>query len=678
MGGKKITQGTTANMFLATLKRRKGDKGTQEGRRYAIKKAGGWKLRKLQKEAMCREVGILKDLGHPNIVKAYKLYTTKLAYYMVLEYLAGGELLDWIVQKESYSEGEARDVVKVLVDAISHLHENSIVHRNLKPGSILLANPEGDQGAATTSTTTSPPEGTSVSSTRTVIRDNMTTTTTTTVVTTTKVVTTARPSSGSLKITDFDMARSVSEGPVKSAWAQNEFSAPEMLMREAHGPPVDMWSLGLIAYILLSGYNPFFDKDEQLMFYKVMKGDCQFDPKVWGNISPDAKEFVEKLLTVDAKSRMTAQEAKSHAWLHAAGESLEDTDLRVNLEKLKVFNAKRKLRALMKTVLAAKRLLDSLQPTQPDLSKYVFGKMLGEGSYGQVFHATRISSGDTATATSAAPRYIAVKRIKKEGLGDEEIKTVINEANIMRELNHANVVSIYGFYEDGPKYYDMALELMEGGELLDRIVKKTYYNEAEARDVCVPLLAAVEYIHSQGIVHRDLKPENLLLASASDDTSIRLADFGFASSIRDGDLINGCGTPLYVAPEMLKNIPYGTSVDMWSVGVIIYVLLAGRPPFNSRGAQNRLDEKILFRLIKTGNYNFEDDFWQEVSDDAKDLITKLLTVDPATRMTASEACKHRWLTMDAPNLSSHNLSEGLVKLKIFNTKRKLRVAVSTV
>ncbi|CAM9684064.1 unnamed protein product [Ectocarpus fasciculatus] len=123
---------------------------------------------------------------------------------------------------------------------------------------------------------------------------------------------------------------------------------------------------------------------------------------------------------------------------------------------------------------------------------------------------------------------------------------------------------------------------------------------------------------------------------------------------------------------MLKNVPYGTSVDMWSVGVIIYVLLAGKPPFCDQ------DQNKLFRAIKSGNYNFEDEFWQEVSDDAKDLITKLLTVDPARRMTASEACKHPWLTIDDINLSSHNLSNRLAELKKFNTKRKLRAAIKTV
>ncbi|CAM9175340.1 unnamed protein product, partial [Ectocarpus fasciculatus] len=164
------------------------------------------------------------------------------------------------------------------------------------------------------------------------------------------------------------------------------------------------------------------------MFYRVMKGDCKFKPEVWGNISPDAKDFVERLLTVNAESRMTAKEAENHAWLHAAGDSFGGGDLRGNLEEFKISDAKRKLRALMKTVVAMKRMWDSLQPTKPDLSKYVFVKKLGEGAFGQVFQATRIASGDSApTGPGTAPRYIAVKRIKKEGLTSRETRDVINE-----------------------------------------------------------------------------------------------------------------------------------------------------------------------------------------------------------------------------------------------------------
>ncbi|CAN0146900.1 unnamed protein product, partial [Ectocarpus sp. 13 AM-2016] len=352
VGSKKIAQGTTTNVYEGTMKRK-----SKTGGRYAIKKVGGWQLRKLQKEGMTREMRILKVLKHPNIVKVYQLYPTPRAYYMVLEYLGGGELIDRIVRKESYSEREARDVCKVLVDAISHLHENSIVHRDLKPGSILLANPEGDQGAATASTTPPPANVTTyppkvTSTTREEIRGNMkvTTTTTTTITTVVTTVASARVSSDSLKITDFGKARSVSEGPIKSAWVKSEFSAPEMLMREAHGPPVDMWSLGLITHILLSGNNPFFHEDEQQMFLRVAKGACEFKSEIWKSISREAKGFVAKLLEVDPEKRMTAQEAKNHAWLHAAGESLGGGDLRGNLEGYKVFDAKRKLRALMKTV----------------------------------------------------------------------------------------------------------------------------------------------------------------------------------------------------------------------------------------------------------------------------------------------------------------------------------------
>ncbi|CAM9817731.1 unnamed protein product, partial [Ascophyllum nodosum] len=165
----------------------------------------------------------------------------------------------------------------------------------------------------------------------------------------------------------------------------------------------------------------------------------------------------------------------------------------------------------------------------------------------------------------------------------------------------------------------------------------TFYNEEEARDLCRVLLRAVKYLHDQGVVHRDLKPENLLVASKTDDTSIRLADFGFACNVRDRLATDPCGTPAYMAPEILWARPYGMSVDMWSTGVIIFIILGGYPPFYDQ------DQRRLFRNIKSGNFKFDPQHWDGVSEEAKDLIRNLLTVDPSRRLTADQAINHPWL-----------------------------------
>lgn len=168
---------------------------------------------------------------------------------------------------------------------------------------------------------------------------------------------------------------------------------------------------------------------------------------------------------------------------------------------------------------------------------------------------------------------------------------------------------------------------MEGGELFDRIVDKSYYTEREARDLVLLLLEAIKYCHSYGIVHRDLKPENVLLSSKDDNASIKLADFGFAKKLDldSENLTTACGTPGYVAPEILKGSSYGKTVDIWSIGVITFILLCGYPPFHHD------NHNALFRLIKAGKFEFSSPYWDHISDEAKDLINQMLVVDPAKR-----------------------------------------------
>ncbi|CAN0019104.1 unnamed protein product, partial [Phaeothamnion confervicola] len=202
---------------------------------------------------------------------------------------------------------------------------------------------------------------------------------------------------------------------------------------------------------------------------------------------------------------------------------------------------------------------------------------------------------------------------------------------------------------------------------------QNFYNEKEARDLCRVLLDAVKYCHDRSVVHRDLKPENLLLSSPDDDANIKLADFGFARSLEGGKMQTQCGTPGYVAPEILRGEPYGASVDMWSIGVIIYILLGGYPPFHDE------NQTRLFRKIKGGNFKFHPEYWGKISDDAKDLIKRCLTVDVSQRLTAAQAVEHPWLrTAAADDLARTNLGKNLEQLKLFNARRKFRGAIQAV
>ena len=242
----------------------------------------------------------------------------------------------------------------------------------------------------------------------------------------------------------------------------------------------------------------------------------------------------------------------------------------------------------------------------------------------------------------------------------------------MKELDHPNIVKLHGVYDEKQSYY-LVMDLIQGGELFDRIVKKEFYSEKEARDLILVLLRILLYLHKDCmIVHRDIKPENLLCVSENDDTDIKLCDFGFAARLDkenpEACLTHHCGTPGYVAPEILKRVSYGAAVDMWSVGVLTYILLGGYPPFYDD------DQNRLYAKIKSGNYEFHEDYWGGVSKEGKDLIMKLLTVNPSDRITAEQALGHPWIVSDDEALKGSDLGVNLRAFKRYNAKRKFKSA----
>lgn len=266
----------------------------------------------------------------------------------------------------------------------------------------------------------------------------------------------------------------------------------------------------------------------------------------------------------------------------------------------------------------------------------------------------------------------AVKCVNRKKLSEEDEAALLDEVAILKEMDHVHIIRLYDFFTEPNTYY-LVLERMRGGELFDRIVAKAYYNEKEARDTCKIVLEAVGYCHQNNVAHRDLKPENLLLLSESDDSAVKIADFGFAKKVFEhNSLTTQCGTPGYVAPEILEGTPYDERADMWSVGVILYILLGGYPPFIES------TQRDLFRKIRKGDYEFHEEYWGTVSFEAKDLISRLLTVDCKKRLTAEEALENGWILGDDSKLASKDLGANLKKLANFNAKRKLRAAVSAV
>ncbi|KAI9983041.1 hypothetical protein PInf_006958 [Phytophthora infestans] len=259
---------------------------------------------------------------------------------------------------------------------------------------------------------------------------------------------------------------------------------------------------------------------------------------------------------------------------------------------------------------------------------YNVGAQLGRGRFSKVCEATHKRTGVKS----------AVKIIDKSKLQPTEKELLRTEIAILKLVHHPNIIRLYDVYEDR-QYIFIVTELVSGGELFNRIVGRARYTEAEARLVMRPLLESVNYLHRLGIVHRDLKPENILCGEAL--TDLKIADFGLSKLVHPEELMKmPCGTLNYVAPEVLALVGYGREADIWSLGVIMYLLLRGELPFYGK-AKSEVIQKTLHAEV-----NLEtDSAWRSVSSAGKALLRGLLTKDPACRLTAQDALLHEWFSV---------------------------------
>ncbi|XP_078279703.1 calcium/calmodulin-dependent protein kinase type IV-like [Rhinoraja longicauda] len=263
----------------------------------------------------------------------------------------------------------------------------------------------------------------------------------------------------------------------------------------------------------------------------------------------------------------------------------------------------------------------------------------------------------------------AAKVLQKTNKIDKKIART--EIGVLLRLSHPNIIKLKEIFET-PTEIILILELVTGGELFDRIVEKGYYSERDAAHAVKQILEAVEYLHENGVVHRDLKPENLLYADLSSAAPLKIADFGLSKIVNEQVTMKTvCGTPGYCAPEILRGCTYGPEVDMWSVGVITYILLCGFEPFfDARGDQ------YMYSRILNCDYEFVSPWWDDVSLNAKDLVRKLIVQDPQKRLTVQQALQHPWVTGKAANIA--HMDNAQKKMQEFNARRKLKAAVKAV
>eukprot|EP01083_Nonionella_stella_P002679 7687_1 len=253
---------------------------------------------------------------------------------------------------------------------------------------------------------------------------------------------------------------------------------------------------------------------------------------------------------------------------------------------------------------------------------------IGEGAFARVRKITRKS--DKAV--------FALKMIKKKGKSSEDIAALQREILVLQKCDHENIVRL-GDWCDTKKRIYMVVEFCDGGDVFERVVQYKKFSEKSAIHVVTQVASGLGHVHKQKFVHRDLKPDNLMYLTKAVDSPIKIIDFGLAGDCGEGPCKTPCGTAHYAAPEVLSSLEYDQSADMWSLGVIIYTLLCGFPPFFD--ASNNM--KNLYHLIKKGQYSFPSPFWDDITENAKDLIGKLLLKDPSARLNAEQVLLHPWV-----------------------------------
>ncbi|KAM6972459.1 serine/threonine-protein kinase DCLK2 [Aplochiton taeniatus] len=270
-------------------------------------------------------------------------------------------------------------------------------------------------------------------------------------------------------------------------------------------------------------------------------------------------------------------------------------------------------------------------PTSAALDKYKVGKVIGDGNFAVVKECVERSTGEE----------YALKIIDKAKCSGKE-HLIENEVAVLRRVKHPNIIQLIEEVDTPTELY-LVMELVKGGDLFDAITSSTKYTERDASAMVYNLAGALKYLHSMRIVHRDIKPENLLVCEYPDGTkSLKLGDFGLATVV-EGPLHTVCGTPTYVAPEIISESGYGLKVDIWAAGIITYILLCGFPPFRS---ESNLQED-LFDQILVGQLEFPAPYWDNITETAKELIGQMLQVNVEARYTAQDVLSHRWVTDDA-------------------------------
>uniref|UniRef100_A0A673C379 non-specific serine/threonine protein kinase n=1 Tax=Sphaeramia orbicularis TaxID=375764 RepID=A0A673C379_9TELE len=574
---------------------------------YAMKvlKKATLKVRDRVRTKMERD--ILADVNHPFVVKLHYAFQTEGKLYLILDFLRGGDLFTRLSKEVMFTEEDVKFYLAELALGLDHLHSLGIIYRDLKPENILL------------------------------------------------------DEEGHIKLTDFGLCKEAIDHEKKaySFCGTVEYMAPEVVNRQGHIHSADWWSFGVLMFEMLTGALPFQGKDRKETMNLILKarlGMPQF-------LSAEAQSLLRALFKRNPANRLGsgadgAEEIKRHGFFSTidwnklfrkevkppfrpAVARPDDTfyfdsefTSRTPKDSPGVPPSAGAHQLFRGFSFVASTLLEE-EVVQVSLLWQLHGKNL-LFSDGYVLKED-IGMGSFSVCKrcihKATNTEYAVKMIDKTSTDpSEEIEI------LLRYGQHPNIITLKDVYDNGKQVF-MVTELMRGGELLDRILKQKFFSEREASAVLHTITKTVEYLHSQGVVHRDLKPSNILYVDESGNPeSIRICDFGFAKQLRanNGLLMTPCYTANFVAPEVLKRQGYDEGCDIWSLGVLLYTMLAGWF-YSIRGPI------VLICTV--------------------DLVSKMLHVDPHQRLTAKQVLKHPWIVQrdKLPNSQLPHQDPKLVK-----------------
>uniref|UniRef100_H3DIR0 Ribosomal protein S6 kinase n=1 Tax=Tetraodon nigroviridis TaxID=99883 RepID=H3DIR0_TETNG len=566
------------------------------------------------------ERNILADVNHPFVVKLHYAFQTEGKLYLILDFLRGGDLFTRLSKEVMFTEEDVKFYLAELALGLDHLHSLGIIYRDLKPENILL------------------------------------------------------DEEGHIKLTDFGLCKEAIDHEKKaySFCGTVEYMAPEVVNRQGHTHSADWWSFGVLMFEMLTGALPFQGKDRKETMNLILKarlGMPQF-------LSAEAQSLLRALFKRNPANRLDqgsgadgAEEIKRHGFFSTidwnklfrremkppfrpAVARPDDTfyfDSEFTSRTPKdspgvppsagAHQLFRGFSFIASTLLEEEGSEEQVKPQPHPVVQQLHGKNL-LFSDGYVLKED-IGMGSFSVCKrcihKATNTEYAVKMIDKTSTDpSEEIEI------LLRYGQHPNIITLKDVYDNGKQVF-LVTELMRGGELLDRILKQKFFSEREASAVLHTITRTVEYLHSQGVVHRDLKPSNILYVDDSGNPeSIRICDFGFAKQLRanNGLLMTPCYTANFVAPEVLKRQGYDEGCDIWSLGVLLYTMLAGFTPF-ANGPEDTPDE--ILNRIGNGHFSLGGGNWDTVSDAAKDLVSKMLHVDPHQRLTARQVLRHPWI-----------------------------------